>query len=164
VTVAAGFPNGASLLERVRAALIDCDCPVCAGHGDVHAQVPRVILGQTVHVDVELAPLLDELAAAGVLTVASCIDLAEAVSRLWPAHLPTLLAARDRPGVHYGHVIAHRLAFVRLVNGDQAAPFLAAVERSGGIVTRGRLIAQAAFDRRLLGADIRRLIAAGADS
>lgn len=127
-----------------------CDCRVCAGHGEVHAQVPRVALGSTVHVDAEMAPLADALTAAGVLTVASCIDLADAVERLWPAHLPTLLAMRDRPGVHYGRVVADRLAFVRMVNGRSAAPFLTAAESAGGIVTRGRLIAQAAIPRHLL--------------
>lgn len=139
----------AGLVDAVKAAL-GCDCRVCTRHGEVHTQVSRTVMGSTVHFDAEMAPLLDALGAAGVLTVASCVDLSDAVAKLWPDHLPNLMAMRDRPGVHYGRVVADRLAFVRMVNGSKAAPFLAAVEARGGLVSRGRLLAQAAFPRSLL--------------
>jgi hypothetical protein len=131
-------------------AVLSCGCRVCTRHGEVHAQVPRVLLGATVHVDAELAPLLDALAGDGVMTVASCVDWADATARLWPASLPHLLATRGRPSVHYGQVVADRLAFVRLIDGPKAAPFLRAVEARGGVVTRDRPLVQAAFPRRLL--------------
>lgn len=128
----------------------DCHCPVCALHGNVHAQTRRVIFGRPVNVDQEIAPLLDALAASGVLTVGSCVDLAGATERLWPARLPELLADRDRPGVNYGRIVAEQLAFVRMIDEGRAADFLEAVDARGGIVTRSRPLAQVAFPRHML--------------
>jgi hypothetical protein len=137
------------LFDSVKAALA-CDCPVCTRHDEAHQQVPRVVLGATVHVDAEMAPLLDALAAANVLTVGSCIDLADATARLWPEKLPELAAMRDHPGMHYGRVVADRLTFVRVVDGLSARPFLAAAQDHGAVVTRVPLLAQVAFPRHLL--------------
>ncbi|RZU32702.1 hypothetical protein [Blastococcus saxobsidens] len=130
-------------------ALLACDCRVCVRHGETHAQVPRMMLGSTVYIDVEMAPLIDALRSAGVTTVGSCIDLADAVTKLWPEHLPTLLAF-DGPGVHYGRIVAERLTFVRMLKGPNAEPFLGAVEEAGGSVARGRFLVQAAFPRDVL--------------
>lgn len=146
--MSAGLFDGAALVKNMKAAL-RCDCRVCTRHGEVHAQVPRIMFGSTVHVDVELAPLLDALRSAGVTTVGSCIDLADAVTKLWPEHLPTLLAFQG-PGVHYGRVVADRLVFVRMLKGPSAEPFLCAVDAAGGVVSRGRVLTQAAFPRSLL--------------
>lgn len=142
-----GFDGG--FFDRLKGAL-SCDCPACVRHGEVHEQVPRVIFGATVQIDRELAPLLDSLCASGVLTVASCVDLAEAIARFAPENLAALVAVRDAPGVHVGRVAADRLMFVRLLEGQQATPFLDAAERCGGIVTRMKPLAQVAFPRELL--------------
>ncbi|MCZ2857830.1 hypothetical protein [Blastococcus sp. VKM Ac-2987] len=101
-------------------------------------------------VDEELAPLLHALRSHGVLTVASCTDLADAVERLWPSQLSNLLTARDRATVNYGRVVADRPAYVRMVNGGKAAPFLVAAESAGALVTRSRMVAQVAFPRKQL--------------
>jgi hypothetical protein len=127
-----------------------CGCPVCSQHELAHVQVPRTVLGSTVHIDVELAPLIDGLERLGVRTVASCVDLADATARLWPEKLPDLLAQQGIPGVNYGRVVAERLAFVRMINGPKAAGFLRAVDARGGVVTRAGILAQAAFPRTLL--------------
>jgi hypothetical protein len=115
VTEFAGF------IGRLKAAL-GCDCPICVRHSEVHEQVSRVMFGSSVDVDRELAPLLDALCAGGVVTVASCVDLAEAVAELMPENLAALVAARDEPGVHGGRVVADRLMFVRMIDGPGARP------------------------------------------
>lgn len=134
-------------LVRTLQDAMSCACPVCTRHGEAHQQTQRTILGTTVGVDVAMTPLLDALAAAGVSTVASCIDLADAVEQLRPEQLPVLLTRQNQPGIQYGRVVANRHAFVRVLDTSSAGPFLEAVESVGGEVIRSRPIAQAAFPR-----------------
>ena len=136
-----------SLFADLAAELRPCSCPVCSRHDEAHLQVRAVLLGPEARVDAELAPLLHALAVAGVLTVSSCVDLAEAVERIQPAMLPGILARRGEPGLHYGDVIARRWAFVRVLDTPAAAPFLEAVDRLGGEVVPSGIVAQAAFPR-----------------
>ncbi|WP_175484311.1 hypothetical protein [Modestobacter sp. DSM 44400] len=108
--------------------------------------MPRTVLGAPVTVDAEMAPLLDALAAAGVVTVGSCVNLSEATARLWPAKLPALTAG-VQPAVNYRRTLVEGLAFVRLLDTEAAAPFPSAVERLGGEVLRSGPLAQVAFPR-----------------
>ena len=128
-----------------------CTCPMCERHGQIHRQVPRTLLGRSEEVDAEMAPLLDVLGDRGVMSVASCVDLADAVEQMAPAMLPRIVAQHGQPGLHYGTVAARRWAFVRVVDTAAAEPFLDLVEQVGGEVTGTGLIAQAAFPQASLG-------------
>lgn len=136
--------------------LMSCPCVVCARHGEVHPQVARTILGRTVHVDAALVDLLDALAAAGVVTIASCVNLAEAVWQLAPASLAGMIAQADAPGVHYGRVVRDRLAFVRVIPTPSAAAFLDPGAVPGTYLNAEPLTAQLAFPISVLPALMRR--------
>lgn len=145
-------PGLAGRLTKILATITGtpCACRVCTDHHEAHEQQQRTIAGHPVNVDTAMLPLLDPLLDAGVRTVASCIDIADAVKRLDPDKwIP--LHALDGPGLHYGDITARRLAFVRVVEeGTATHRFLArASAMPDVIVTRedfgGRSVAQVAF-------------------
>lgn len=68
-------------------------------------------------VDRDIAPLVTALNEAGIPTVASCVNLREAVSELAPEWLPAL-RRQGAPEPNYQGLMDSGHAFVRLLTGE----------------------------------------------
>lgn len=97
-----------------------CDCPVCAGHTTVHRSLPLALPdGGMVEVDQELHSLLTLLVEAGIRTTDSCINITDALERLWPERLPLL--RQSIGSMNYSSMVESRAAHIRYNNESPAA-------------------------------------------
>ena len=126
---------------------LQCDCLVCVNHGTAHVQVDVETAAGTFPVDVPLASLLKAMAAAGIVSVASCQALGEALDRLDASRRDELLAAGRNLPVSHNRAIEANLAFVRFltdtVQGRRLARRAAAL--NGVEVTQVPGLAQLVF-------------------
>lgn len=102
-----------------------CDCKVCTNHTSVHRPAPLALPdGTTAEVDQELHGVLTAMTRAGIKTVDSCINMAEALDELWPDRKPTLLrvvAGR----MNYRTMIQRQAAHIRFANTTEAGKAIA---------------------------------------
>jgi len=138
------------LILTLEPKLRECGCEVCAEHHTVHDMIPlHTAEGLDVDVDAELHPLLLALAAAGIRTTASCIDIHEAIEAISPDMIDPLMNLADPDTINYGPVMRRRAAFIELRNDAQPeALFIAALELFEGVeVTPANSRVQMIFDR-----------------
>ena len=111
-----------------------CECPVCTNHAVVHpSKELKLPDGTTVPVDQELHELLAGMVDAGIQTVDSCIDMAEALDRLWPDRKSALLRA-PAGKLNYRNMIMQRAAHIRFNNTSMPAKaFQGAAEKTYGV-------------------------------
>jgi hypothetical protein len=101
---------------------LQCECPVCTEHTTVHRPKElTTVTGDTVEVDEELHELLDAMNSAGIRTVSSCVNLADALEQLWPEQKLALLQKTFEGGLHYRDTIARRAAYIRFNNSTVPA-------------------------------------------
>ncbi|MDE8667998.1 hypothetical protein PY310_05295 [Pseudarthrobacter sp. H3Y2-7] len=131
----------------------ECGCTVCAEHHTVHEMV-RLHTAEDleVTVDAELHPLLHAMAATGIRTIASCIDLREAITELSPDMLAPLMNLADPATISYGPVLRRQASFIELRNDNPAEKiFLAAAGQLPGVdATHQNLRSQIIFNREHL--------------
>lgn len=111
-----------------------CDCQLCTNHTDAHTALTLTTAdGECVEVDAQLHGLLSSLAAAGIRTTDSCINIADALDQLWPERKATLLRA-PAGGMNYSDMIRGQAAHVRLRNDRPAEiAFITAASQLPGV-------------------------------
>lgn len=125
-----------------------CDCPLCAGHTSVHPSKDLVLDGgEIVPVDEELHELLMAMNAVGIRTTDSCVDVADALDKLYPDRKTALLRA-PAGKVNYRSMILRQAAHIRFNNTSLAArAFRETAAKTPGIeVTTSGLMTQLVFD------------------
>lgn len=141
----AGQANLLVTLEAINGSM--CECPVCTNHSTVHPSRDLVLPdGVKVPVDEELHGLLTAMIQAGIQTIDSCIDIADALDQLWPERKPTLLRA-PAGKLNYRNMILQRAAHIRFNNMSTAAKaFQQTAEKTPGIeVSTGGSMTQIIF-------------------
>lgn len=132
---------------------LDCQCRCCAEHGLVHPQTTVATLAGPAAIDDELVPLVTALTDAGVSTIASCVNLREAVDLLMPGEA-VWLTIGELPPVNYRHTIRTRAVFVQyLLTTPRARDFHARIDVMLDVVTSvdpSSNLAQVSFPRDLL--------------
>ncbi|MDQ0824309.1 hypothetical protein QFZ60_000482 [Arthrobacter sp. B2I5] len=113
----------------------ECGCTVCTEHHTVHDMLPlHTAEDLDVTVDAELHPLLHAMAATGIRTTASCIDIREAITELSPDMLGPLMNLSDPNTINYGPVLRRQAAFIELRNDTEPEKlFLAAAGKTPGL-------------------------------
>lgn len=127
---------------------VECGCPVCEGHQSVHSTDDLTTAGDAiVKVDRELHGLLSALTAFGIRTTDSCIDLREAVEKLWPQRLPSLLAPAPG-GFNYADILSEGAAFIRFCNSTPVEQeFIKRLHAAGFHTVSMGLLTQVMFSR-----------------
>ncbi len=124
-----------------------CECPVCSNHTTVHT--PKNLTtadGDTVPVDEELHGLLTAMTQAGIRTIDSCINIADALDKLHPSRKPVLLRA-PAGKLNYRNMILQEAAHIRFNNtGTAARAFEAVAAKTPDIeVSKHGLMTQIVF-------------------
>ncbi|MGY4544512.1 uncharacterized protein (DUF2249 family) [Arthrobacter sp. UYNi723] len=97
----------------------ECDCEVCQRHSEVHPALTLTTAEHlTVDVDADLHPLLSALAAAGIRTTDSCINMHETITAIAPGHYGEIINGHDRNTMNYETVLRRQAAFIRLRNDN----------------------------------------------
>lgn len=122
--------------------LADCTCTVCIRHHEVHPhEMIETTLGRPALVEADALPLVLPLTRAGIITVASCMDLAAVIRRLEPKTMGRYARQVDQPGLHYGHVVAREVAYVRFgLVDDRAVEWAKAVRELPDVVVRSGVV------------------------
>ncbi|MEV4987667.1 hypothetical protein [Pseudarthrobacter sp. LMD1-1-1.1] len=98
-----------------------CDCEACQRHTEVHQALTLTTAeGLTVEVDAELHPLLSALAAAGIRTTDSCINMHETITAISPESYGSIINGHDRNTMNYETILRRQAAFIRLRNNNDA--------------------------------------------
>lgn len=125
----------------------NCNCDVCEHHTEAHPARPLTTTsGDVVDVDAALHPLLTAMNAAGVRTITSCQNLADALEKLAP-HKVGQLQGVPTGGMNYRSTILGRLAYIRFDNRSiPAQAFAATAARFPGVeVTTHNITSQLNF-------------------
>ncbi|WP_043429584.1 hypothetical protein [Arthrobacter sp. FB24] len=110
-----------------------CECPVCTNHTTAHKARPFLTAeGMAVDADEELHGLLSSMSAAGIQTMDSCINMADALEKLWPERTATLVRAPIGK-MNYSSMIRSRAAHIRYSNGPAADAFTRAASAFSGV-------------------------------
>ncbi|MDQ0923093.1 hypothetical protein QF038_001601 [Pseudarthrobacter sp. W1I19] len=127
-----------------------CSCPVCENHGTVHEQAMLITAdGHEVSVDKALHKALSIMAENGIRTTESCQDLRDAIERLAPHQIPTVLqdALQNPRAVSCAEAVKRRNAVVRFkVENDAERRFMELLRKHGWIfLEAGHLVGQITF-------------------
>lgn len=135
-------------LEARMPAARKCDCIICERHGEVHpSRTLTTAEDLTVEIDAELHTLLSAMAAAGIRTTDSCINLHECIMAIEPRGYAPLINGSQRGTMNYERVLRRKAAFIRLRNdGSQEQAFISRAEKLPGIETTATgLLTQVVF-------------------
>lgn len=129
--------------QAVMPGIRTCDCEVCNRHTEVHPALTLTTAEDlTVEVDADLHPLLSTLAAAGVRTTDSCINMHETITAIAPEAYGTMINGHDRNTMNYETSLRRQAAFIRLRNDNDAEQaFITTARTMPGVevVTSGAL-------------------------
>lgn len=129
--------------QAVIPAIRECACKVCQRHTEVHPALTLTTAeGLTVEVDADLHHLLSALAAAGIRTTDSCINMHETITAIAPGEYGAIINGHDRNTMNYETVLRRQAAFIRLRNDDDTEQaFIAAAGQIPGaeVFTSGAL-------------------------
>lgn len=126
----------------------NCTCPVCENHTTIHPpEKLTTVDGKTVEVDRELHGLLSMMVKAGIRTISSCVNLADALDQLWPVRKPQIIRVPIGE-LNYRSMILREAAHVRINNSSpQAKAFMVAATQTPGVeVVSDGILTQFVFD------------------
>ncbi|WP_104175518.1 hypothetical protein [Arthrobacter sp. Y81] len=123
--------------QAIMPSVRDCACQVCQRHAEVHPALTLTTAENlTVEVDAEMHPLLSALAATGIRTTDSCINMHETITALAPGSYGEIINGHDRKTMNYETVLRRKAAFIRLRNDNGAEQaFITAAGKIAGMET-----------------------------